>query len=866
MTTRPLLVLFSLAVSLQAAATARVPLPEPGDPRALVDLRSLARPLTGERFVVDTLSSKPSHHARASKRPVVLADIAGPGVLDHFMCREVGEITLTVDGEELFRSAPQKDWKPVYPAPKPSERGRLPFAFPLVQLAGPYAHCVLPIPFRKQLRLTSTAESPKVWLAGRRLPAPPKMTFSTDSGSPYMRSLEEAYRQFGQPIDRLPDYPHATRLDVEGQCPVRQRVVLAEIPGPAELVGLRLRIQPGALELLRYQVIELTIDGTTSAGMPLVDFLGVSHPWPHAWFRMAGDWAAGIVHPVYYGGGWREPAIVAYWKLPVPFREGLRIAIRNRSAGLPVTVQGTLSIVPLAHTGGPAGRLCGTSRRLGLRSKGAADLLELPAPGRLVGLSLFTTGHGPDSEWRRENSVQLVDAGGILTEGAGLLPFALQGISGNVTFESLTWNHNSFEPTGRCGAARHLWIDPLPFGREGRLRYAAAGKDGPTRAEAGILWYQAADAPPYAAPEVPNDVEPLPPVVHRQPGKPLAGGWACEAESLAAAAEASRGTARAETVGAKDAFASCDAYLAWNAEHPGDVLDLVVPMPDSRYVRLWYHRLLFPAGGLFRIELAAADEPMPRPSIARDEADFQARVLGQARAPASIDCYDFWAHRQAYRFDMPVMLNPAPGRQGRIRFVLMSKQRDSRGYLLAIDQIGLDPAPPTPEGWHEMESARVFRGGVGVTARRMPYGRPDFHGWGGLQFDAQGPSSITVSLVHSTASPPGRAIELRGIVESGEWGAQIEGSPAAADGPSGRASDSTGRQGARGARAARIGDGPLTVTLTAGETDKPTQWSLPCARHRDGKNVLDLRIHARSREGRLLLDGWRLAPASTEPP
>jgi hypothetical protein len=290
-------------------------------------------------------------------------------------------------------------------------------------------------------------------------------------------------------------------------------------------------------------------------------------------------------------------------------------------------------------------------------------------------------------------------------------------------------------------------------------------------------------------------------------------------------------------VGSKDAFASGDAFLAWNAERPGDVLDLVVPMPESRYVGLWYHRLLFPAGGVFRIELAEADEPFGRPPLARSEADFTARVLGQARAAASIDCYDFWPHRQAYRFEMPVMLNPAPGRRGRIRFTAMTKQRASRGYLLAVDQIGMDPAPPTPDGWHEMESSPipdVGRNGIpsdkgaAVTAERMPYGRPDFHGWGGLQVDAEAPGAITLSLFGPT-EPPANAVQLRGVVGSGEW-------------------------------KAGIGDRAVHVALGVQEKDEPVPWTLPLAVTPHQNDALELEVRALSGEGRLLLDAWRYAP------
>ena len=69
-----------LGMTLGAAAVGQVRMPEPGDPRSLVDLRHLARPMVGKRFVVDTLSAQ--ERAKADGPPVVLADIAGPGVLD----------------------------------------------------------------------------------------------------------------------------------------------------------------------------------------------------------------------------------------------------------------------------------------------------------------------------------------------------------------------------------------------------------------------------------------------------------------------------------------------------------------------------------------------------------------------------------------------------------------------------------------------------------------------------------------------------------------------------------------------------------------------------------------------------------------
>lgn len=165
----------------------------------------------------------------------------------------------------------------------------------------------------------------------------------------------------------------ARSVEAAAHCPPGARRVLVDVAGPQELVGWRVRFLPGALERLRHQVIEIAIDGATSVRMPLVDFLDVRHPRPHARFPGAGDWVAGIVHPVHYGGGWREPAVVTYFTPPVPFRKSLRVVPWNRSPDLPATFDGTLLFVPL-EVRQPIGRLCGTSRGVDLPSNRTLEL------------------------------------------------------------------------------------------------------------------------------------------------------------------------------------------------------------------------------------------------------------------------------------------------------------------------------------------------------------------------------------------------------------------------------------------------------------------------------------------------------------
>jgi hypothetical protein len=302
---------------------------------------------------------------------------------------------------------------------------------------------------------------------------------------------------------------------------------------------------------------------------------------------------------------------------------------------------------------------------------------------------------------------------------------------------------------------------------------------------------------------------------------------------LADSAEATAGLPRAEVSSARDAFASADAYLAWNAERPGDILDLVAPLPESDYVRLWVHRLAFPAGAVFALRLVGADEPPIQPPLVQTPDDFLARVLGQARAPASVDCHSVWPHRQAYRFDMPPMANPAPGGMGRIRFTCLGKQRESRGYLLALDQIGVDPAPATPDGWYEIEYAAISAARGGITARRMSYGREDFFGWGGREIAAAEPSSVQLALdLAATGAVPDR-VELRGIVESGEWSVGVEGQAPVAIAPS------------EGAREASV-------------------WQLTMADTRPAPVALRVQVQCHSKQSRVLLDAWHPLTGESE--
>lgn len=814
--TAHLLILFSLChprpLCAQGAPT--------GSPLELIDLRWLARGQADERFVIDTFTRKaPAPEARIEQ---IVAEVNGPAVLDYFMGRSLGELEILADGIVILKCTPSREWKQVYVPPEPREYGELPFAFPLVQEAGPYSQCVVPIPFSNRLVVKSSESNPKIWLSGRRLKSASKVHFSIDLKSDYIRHLARAQAELLGEADHLVEYPNESLVKVESSCAVGKTTRLAVLTGPAEMVGLRLQFEPAAMELLRHQVIELKIDGVSSVRMPLVDFIGVSHPWPHAWFPMAGTWAAGLMNPVARMTK-KDPAIYIYFRLPVPFRKTLAIDIVNRSATLPCVFRGELAVVPLSEAEQPW-RLCGTSRRVPLVASTPSDsphLFQWRQRGHLAGISFFATGQGLDWNWRSKVRFQLTDKGRDYLS-PGLLPFAFEGISGNIQFESTTWNHNTMERTMRLGAGRHFWRDPLPFDAGASLTFTNA-EGGPTRAEVGLLWYEPSEDAPFEAPVIPHEVERLPAMLHGQ-GRLNEGSSLLEAESLAGAAVASNGRATAESNGALDAFSSGDAYLAWNAGRVGETLDIFAKFPKSQYVRLWYHRLMFLNGGVFNINLLPTDTQAQTHRIAQSDEDFRSRVLGQSQSESSITCYDNWPHRQAYRFLMPIVINPSPGQLGRIRFTCATKPPGSRGYMLAIDQLGLESAPTTPPGWFDFEStiARPDR------IREMQAGRPDFYGWGGLELSHTQPNQpdLEVGLHRITAAKASSTVIVRGLIQSGSWRAQVV-------------------------------DSSDLIELVQAQTDVPTEWRFALRQPVTGPLEVKLVLCCTSDKGMILLDAWR---------
>jgi len=835
-----------VAVALVAGATLRAGIPEAGDPARLLDLRWLARPQPGEFFLIDTFSDPaeaPPEHAGK----FVLVDVPGPGVLQHLMSAPGAEIELEVDGEVIWRGKPGEGWPNVYVAPKPEQRGDPPWAYPMVQTAWLTSHLALPVPFVERLTVRTASAKSAIRAAGRRLPEAPGRRFGDEV---YLESARQAFEVLNGPIQESFAIPGSRVVPVEAFCGAEQRAALLELEGAGEVAGMTLEVRPAAYSLLRQLVIEITPDGAgaPTLRMPFVDFLGVSHPWSHAWFFMAGDQVAGLLHPYNRGrdGQWLS-RLTTFFKLPIPFASGLRIELWNRSKDLPLTLRGRVRVAPLAAAEAAcAARLCGTSRRVDLpRPEGVAELLAPSAAGHLVGFSVFATGHRTlyrgDHRWRVRDRIELTDASGRrIASGPGLLPFAYAGNS--PMFYGITWNQNSVYRHSMIGAGRHFWLDPTPLRPDMRFLYASGAPNGPTRAETGVLWYQ---PPPetggaglYRAPPQPADVEPVPPVRFGLQAAVEPGGWCAEAEELAVAAVSGGGDVRASTSGGMDALASGGAYLAWDADGPGAAMDLLVPTPLARYVSVWYSKVMCPAGASFNVELLPPEQTEVRPLFEKGDADFLGRVLGRAAGVCRIDCFGTWPWARKAVHRMRPMLNPNPGGVGRLRFLCVTKR--GRAYLLALDQLGVTPCPAAPEGWRELEETPLARGHVDVAADLMPYGGRELYGWGGRLVEACGPGSVAFRVSCPLAGPPAAALELRLRLESGVWSVRLDDGPRIELG------------GDAAAKGQAQGD-----DKASGE---PTLLTIPFARPHPRPLTAMLVVECRSGAGRLVLDAWRLTP------
>lgn len=589
--------------------------------------------------------------------------------------------------------------------------------------------------------------------------------------------------------------------------PVRQSATALDVPGSGEVIAVEFHINPPLVGTLREVLVEAYYDdqATPALRLPITDLVGVPHAWPESrWDTFNGDVAAGIRYPWYI----REPRfyypeVTYHLNLPMPFGRGLRIELVNRSETTRFAGFTRAIIAPLGvDHASTAGRLCGT-RTLKPVTAGpeTRPLIEVPGPGRLVGLSLFMTGN---ELWPKaiHNGTVAATLDGRPITGHGLVPLWLHGIYGGYS-AGVIWNHPRLED-GFVGCARHFLTDPRPFDRSAVVGYTP-GMDGagaPKQAAAVALWYRYG-AKPYAAPPLSDNAEPLPhtdyPARLGPDKRESRVAWWTEAENLLPMAVAHGVEVRAVEDVAHDYHPSGGRYLLMIAEQAGNYVDCTVRMPQSRYVTVGWNVLWGPNRGTYEIDLLSlAERPSP-PQFPQGLDFFAGRALGSVpmKAPISLG-QSLGLRRDPGTEFTPPMLNPAPDGRAVLRFICQTKPMDSNTYLLKLDQLRLDIPPPAEPGWREFEDIPAPNTTGQMAARLPKYGRFDWSGWGALVFSGRPGGKAVMRIKVAVASAAASRLRLRGSLAPEDGGWQI--------------------------RAV----GGQTVTLTPGEkTDDVIEWAVP---------------------------------------
>jgi len=470
----------------------------------------------------------------------------------------------------------------------------------------------------------------------------------------------------------------------------------------------------------------------------------------------------------------------------MPFARGLQIKLFNRSETTRFAGFTRAIVAPLGvGQANAAGRLCGT-RTLKAVTAGPEPqpLIEMPGPGRLVGLSLFMTGN---ELWPKavHNGTVAATLDGRTIAGHGLVPLWLHGIYGGYSAGAI-WNHPRLED-GFVGCTRHFLTDPLPFERSAVVGYTpgtdAAGA--PKQAAAVALWYHSG-AGPYAAPALSDRAELLPHTDYpaRRPMRlgpdkreSRVARWT-EAEDLLPMAVAHGVEVRAVEDVTHDYHPSGGRYLLMIAEQAGSYVDCTVRMPQSRYVTVGWNVLWGPNRGTYEIDLLSLAEKRSPPQFPQGLDFFAGRALGSVpmKAPISLG-QSLGLRRDPGTEFTPPLLNPAPDGRAVLRFICQTKPMDSNTYLLKLDQLRLDIPPPTEAGWHEFEDMSAPSTTGQMTARLPKYGRFDWSGWGAVVLSGRpGGKAVTRTTV-AVASTAASRLRLRGSLapEQGGWQVRVVG-------------------------------------------------------------------------------------------
>jgi hypothetical protein len=368
---RTFLLLLLTLVSLGAMAA----VPLPGSPERLTDWRWLARSPEGRRT---TLSGKDKLEAYAGK--YLLLEITGPGVLDHLILRDPDvTMTITVDDKPLWLGKVSALETP--PATTPPL-----FPKPVFFSGASFYHLLAPIGCKSSLRILVDKADPWRYLSYRTFRDPAAVFPATaDPNGAYAKGLQTAAQAWNVPT--LPESFNAKAdatarvVTAEVKIEAGKHTTALNLSGGGEITHLEFHLIPAFVGSLRELVVECYYDGATDPALrlPITDLIGLPHPWTQGrWDCTSGTLAAGIHYPwpeyLKPSGVISHQEATFYFNLPIPYANGLRIELVNRSARL------------MFHCGWPAAQVarssdsrCGATRGWS-RALSASRATSLPIP------------------------------------------------------------------------------------------------------------------------------------------------------------------------------------------------------------------------------------------------------------------------------------------------------------------------------------------------------------------------------------------------------------------------------------------------------------------------------------------------------
>lgn len=757
-----ILLLFAVFSALAA------PLPPPGSPERLTDLRWLSRPQEGTRLLdVDADGTRKLERIDGG---FLVLKVDGPGVLDAFATGSL-DATLGIEADG------QWVWSGTLRAATGVKDGL--FAPPLVYWCGNAGYFLAPVGFRQSLRIVCDRDTLPRYLSYRTLPkGAVVMPASPDPKSEYGRLLTAAGAAWkSSALDFAHTVPPARAYARDFVLRPGQTATALSLTGSGDIVHLEFHCNPALTGTLREVVAEIRYDGATEPQirLPLPELAGLPHPWTVGrWDGYNGTLAAGLQYPWYINTPRTYfPEATFILNLPLPYGKGVTITLVNRSDRMQFTGYTRAVVQPLSEKDAQsASRLCAFRAVTPITPDGESTLLSVPGNGQIVGLSLFTTGSDSYPACCRGYALTLDTGDGApFPAYLGLLPLWFRGAYGGATPGNAVLNYPRYEQN-YSGFTRHFLTDPLSIPRGLQLRFAAGTKapGSPTSATAVALWYQYGT--PFAAPALPTHAETLP---YTDYGTHT---WLWEAENLAPLITAHGGEVRVVDDVMHDYHPSMGKYLVLSPDQAGDYYDLPIPLPANRYIAVSTATLWGPNRGVYEARIISKESAQYPPYFPQTDAFFRGRAVGDVPMVSPILVGQGLAHRRDDGVGNTVpFCNPAPDGDGIIRFICQAKTLSSPGFLLALDRLGIAAPPPTAKGWRECEDWVNGDARSGLMSYLPAYGRASWSGWGALCLSAPQNGALTLQVALLTGPAQPKELHVKGClgVKQGGWSVSVNG-------------------------------------------------------------------------------------------